>query len=180
MHTGQRLWTRHLSLGDDGPPCQHSADRATRQQVGLQLGSQRGSAPARLVEVISNMPFEDFLKQRRFKPLGMEDTLLWLSAEQYKRLAAVHWMKDGSVVPWGDIHGHPGDYEGGASHALVEPWASINKEAGDHKRIRGSFGLIGTAADYLRFAQMMENGGELNGVRVLSPQVVRYVTRDHL
>jgi len=137
---------------------------------------------ARLVEVLSGMSFDEFLKRRLFKPLGMENTRFWLSAEQYQHLAAVHWMKDGKVVPWDDIHGHPGEagYQGGPSHTLTEPWASINKEIGDHKRIRGSLGLIGTAEDYWRFAQMIANGGELNGVRILSPQVVHYMTRDHL
>lgn len=137
---------------------------------------------ARLVEVLSGMPFDAFLKQRVFQPLGMSSTGYWLSSEQARRLAAVHWMKNGKPTPWDDVHGHPGaaNHQGENTEPISEPWASINEVVGDHKRMGGSFGLVGTAEDYWRFAQMILNDGELDGVRLLSPQVVHYMTRDHL
>jgi len=62
---------------------------------------------------------------------------------------------------------------------LSEPWL-VNSYTVNHKHKGGSFGMESTAEDYWRFAQMMLNGGELNGVRILSPQVVHYIARDHL
>jgi CubicO group peptidase (beta-lactamase class C family) len=154
-----------------------------RYQPGSQwIYSLAPDVEARLVEVLSQMPFEEFLKQRLFKPLAMSDTHFWLTKEQYERLSAVHWSKDGVLVPWDDAHGHPGDsgHQAGNSASNAEPWASINKEGANHARIRGSYGLISTAEDYWRFAQMIDNGGELNGIRLLSPETVRYMTRDHV
>jgi CubicO group peptidase (beta-lactamase class C family) len=103
----------------------------------------------------------------------MRDAGFWVPADKAKRLAAVHWVKDGRLVPLDEKHGHPG---GGV---LVEPW-SVNSYTVNHKHKGGSFGLVSTAEDYWRFAQMMLNGGELQGTRILSPQVVRYMARDHL
>jgi len=64
--------------------------------------------------------------------------------------------------------------------ALTRAWVNVNSYTANHKRKGGSFGLVSTAADYWRFAQMMLNGGQLDGVRILSPQTVRFMTRDHL
>jgi len=129
---------------------------------------------ARLVEVLSGMPFDEFLEKHLFEPLGMKDTCFWLGAEKARRLATVHWDKDGKLTPLDAKHGYP-KKEG----FLAEP-SSVNSYTENHERKGGSYGLVGTAEDYWRFAQMMADGGELNGTRVLSPQVVRYMTRDHL
>jgi CubicO group peptidase (beta-lactamase class C family) len=128
---------------------------------------------ARLVEVLSGMPFDKFLQKRVFEPLGMKDSGFWVPSDKVARLAAIHWPKNGKLTTLDEIHGHP---EGSF---LVQSW-SANSYTVKHKRTGGSFGLVSTAEDYWRFAQMMLNGGELNGTRLLSPQVVRYMTRDHL
>jgi len=128
---------------------------------------------ARLVEILSGMSFDNFLQKRVFEPLQMQDAGFWLPADKAKRLATVHWMKDGKLIPLDEAHGHP---EGGV---LYEPW-SVNSYTVDHKRKGGSFGLVATTEDYWRFAQMLLNGGQLNGIRLLSPQIVQYMTRDHL
>jgi CubicO group peptidase (beta-lactamase class C family) len=128
---------------------------------------------ARLVEVLSGMPFDEFLQKRLFQPLGMKDTGFWVPTEKQKRLATVYWAKDGKLVALDEQHGHP---EGGV---LVQPW-SVNSYTVNHKHKGGSFGLVATAEDYWRFAQMMLNGGELAGTRILSPQAVHYMARDHL
>jgi CubicO group peptidase (beta-lactamase class C family) len=128
---------------------------------------------ARLVEVLSGVPFDEFMEQRLFKPLGMKDAGFWLPADKVKRLAAVHWAKDGKLTPLDEAHGHP------AGGVLVQPW-SVNSYTVNHKHKGGSFGVVATAEDYWRFAQMMLNGGELAGARILGPQVVHYMARDHL
>jgi CubicO group peptidase (beta-lactamase class C family) len=129
---------------------------------------------ARLVEVLSGMPFDEFLERRLFKPLSMKDAGFWLTADKAKRLATVHWAKDGKLVPLDIEHGHPA-----AAGILAEPW-SVNSYTVNHKRKGGSFGLVSTAEDYWRFAQMILNRGTFDGVRILSPQVVHYMERDHL
>jgi CubicO group peptidase (beta-lactamase class C family) len=128
---------------------------------------------ARLVEVLSGMPFDRFLEERLLKPLGMKDTNFWVPPDRAQRLATVYWVKDGKLTPIDDRHGSPGDTW------LSEPW-TVNSYTVNHKRKGGSYGLVGTAEDYFRFAQMILNGGELNGVRFLSPQTVQFMTRDHL
>jgi len=128
---------------------------------------------ARLVEVLSGMPFDRFLKERLLEPLGMKDAGFWVPPDRAPRLATVYWIKDGKLAPIDDAHGSPGDIW------LSEPW-TVNSYTVDHKRKGGSYGLVATAEDYFRFAQMMLNGGTLNGVRILSPQTVQFMTRDQL
>lgn len=129
---------------------------------------------ARLVEVISGMPFDEFLQKRLFGPLGMRDTAYWLAPDKAARLASVYWMKDGKLAPIDEEHGHPdGDI------FVFQPW-SVNSYTVKHKRTGGTYGLAGTAEDYWRFAQMMLNGGELNGKRILSPKTVAFMAQDHL
>lgn len=129
---------------------------------------------ARLVEVLSGEPFDVFLKSRLFEPLGMKDTGFWVPEQKASRLATVYWAKDGKLTPLDEAHSHPGGDE-----FVYQPW-SVNSYMVDHKRKGGSFGLVSTAEDYWRFAQMMLNGGELNGARILSPSVVKFMTEDHL
>ena len=128
---------------------------------------------ARLVEVLSGMSFDEFLAKRLFGPLGMSDTGFWVPAEKASRLATVYWDKDGKLVSLDDVHGHPD------GSAVMEP-SSVNSYTADHKRKGGAFGLVSTAEDYWRFAQMILNGGVLDGARILSPQTVNYMSINHL
>jgi len=127
---------------------------------------------ARLVEILSGMPFDQFLKQKLFDPLGMRDT--GYQVKDAFRLSAVHWMKDGRLVPCDNEHGCPA-----ATDSRRVP-QDVNSYATGHVRKGGSFGLAGTAEDYWRFAQMMLNEGEFGGHRILSPNTVRYMAIDHL
>ncbi len=129
---------------------------------------------ARLVEVLSGMPFDEFLEKRLLGPLGMRDTSFWLNADKAHRLVPVNWMKDGKLVPIDEAHGHPG------GDSPVSQPRSVNSYTVNHPRKGGSFGLVGTAEDYWRFAQMMLNGGEFHGKRYLSPQTVALMAQDHL
>jgi CubicO group peptidase (beta-lactamase class C family) len=157
-----------------------SLEEMTRRLARIPLAHQPGTrwhyslAPdvqARLVEILSGMPFDQFLEERLFAPLGMKDTSHRVSADGASRLVPVHWKKNGQVVPCGETHGC-------SVRALGDP--EINTYTQDKVLKRGSSGLTGTAEDYWRFAQMMLNGGELNGHRFLSPVTVRHVARDHL
>lgn len=128
---------------------------------------------ARLVEVLSGMSFDVFLEQRLFAPLGMRDAGFWVPRQNAARLATVYWDNDGKLTPLDRAHGRPAS--GGF---LAEP-DQVNSYTVNHRRKGGSYGMVSTTEDYWRFAQMMLNGGEFNGVRILSPQTVRYMTRNH-
>lgn len=130
---------------------------------------------ARLVEVLSGMPFDRFLETRLFTPLGMKDAGFWVQGNKVKRLATVHWSKDGKLTALDKAHGQPQ----GSPLFLFDP-ASVNSYTTDNKHKGGSYGLVATAEDYWRFAQMMLNGGQFNGTRFLSPRTVQYMARDHL
>src|SRR5216684_8690132 len=111
----------------------------------------------RVVEKASGRRLADFLEERLFKPLGMKDSGFWVPAGKMARVAET-LEKDrfaGRGFPLIDVSSQPKNDSGGA-------------------------GGVSTAADYLRFAQMMLNGGVLEGKRVLSRTTVRLMTSDHL
>jgi CubicO group peptidase (beta-lactamase class C family) len=115
----------------------------------------------RLVEVVSGLSLDRFFSERIFGPLGMADTAFWADAGDAGRLAALYTA------------GGPGrgpvriDRMGAA--ALQRP-----------ECLSGGGGLVGTAADYHRFCQMLLGGGELDGTRLLGTRTVEYMTRNHL
>ncbi|HZQ51791.1 MAG TPA: serine hydrolase domain-containing protein [Bryobacteraceae bacterium] len=108
-----------------------------------------------IVEVVSKQPFDTFLEERIFKPLGMTDTCFWIPKEKQTRLATLYTYENG-----------------GLKRAQAGPNipSKIPSPAG---------GLISTASDMLRFNQMMRNGGELDGKRILSPWAVHLMTISH-
>lgn len=117
---------------------------------------------AHLVEVISGMPFATFLKQRIFEPLGMVDTGFGIPKEKRDRLAKFYGVSE------------TGDFAEATEIGAVLPWWIPSNLP------RGSVGLGSTASDYLRFAQMLLNGGELDGKRLLGRKTVQYMTQNHL
>jgi CubicO group peptidase (beta-lactamase class C family) len=127
----------------------------------------------RLVEVISGMPADEYLEQRVFAPLGMDETGYWVDSDRAHRLTPIHWLRDGELVPIDAEHGRP---QGGV---LAEPW-SANSYTFDHEYKGGSLGLLSTAEDYWRFAQAMLNGGELDGQRIIGSGTVDFMARNHL
>lgn len=146
-----------------------------RYQPGTKFNYSVGpDVQARLVEVLSGMPFDEYLQKHIFDPLGMKDTGFWLGPDKADRLATLHWMKNGKLTPLDEAHGHPdGDLW------IYQPW-SVNSYTENHKHKGGSYGLVATAEDYWRFSQMILDGGDLNGVRILSPQTVHLMGQDHL
>lgn len=111
----------------------------------------------RVIEAISGMPLGQFIQQRIFTPLGMTDSAFLVPKENLDRLAQ----------PFAT------DHATGSSINLVDVTAPPKNDA-------GGAGSVGTAADYVRFLQMMLNGGQLEGVRLLSRTTVKYMTSDHL
>jgi CubicO group peptidase (beta-lactamase class C family) len=116
---------------------------------------------ARLVEVISGMPFDKFLEERIYKPLGMKDTGHYVKEVNLGRFTKFAQVKDKKT---GKMVAHPLD------KAFSKP----------PKLLSGGGGLVSTASDYLRFATMLLNGGEFNGVRLLSPKTIAFMASDHL
>jgi CubicO group peptidase (beta-lactamase class C family) len=105
-----------------------------------------------IVQKLSGMPFEEFLEKRILKPLGMVDTAFYVPKEKLNRFAEFYsYDKDGKLQVVGVKEGLNHDFA--AKPALSS----------------GGGGLVSTATDYMRFCQMLLNGGQLDGVRILSP-----------
>jgi CubicO group peptidase (beta-lactamase class C family) len=108
-----------------------------------------------IVQKLSGMPFEEFLEKRIFKPLGMRDTGFYVPKEKLNRFAEFYtYDKDGKLL-------------------AIKTNESLNHDfAAKPALSSGGGGLVSTATDYMRFCQMLLNGGQLNGVRLLSPRTV--------
>ncbi len=116
---------------------------------------------ARIVEVVSGMPYDCFLKQKIFDPLGMADTTFAPTAEQWERMIPMHdRVEEKSVVkptkPGTIFEGFPTTY------------------------FAGGAGLASTLQDYIRFAEMLQNGGRLDGVQILTEDSVRQMATPQL
>lgn len=124
-----------------------------------------------LVEVISGMPFDRFLEERIFGPLGMKDTYFYPPDDKIPRLATVY-LRDSEkgIVPWGEDSREFG-------YLVMRPSAAYS---GDKSFFSGGGGLCSTAVDYARFAQMMLNGGKLNGTRLVSRKTMELMTSNQI
>ncbi len=113
-----------------------------------------------LVEKLSGKPFPDFLRERIFIPLGMKDTAFYVPKDKLDRLATIYTPdpKGPGLVP-------------------VPRDTNVDKIPGLPS---GGGGLYSTAEDYLHFAQMLLNGGVLNGTRILAPSTVALMRVNHL
>ncbi|MGH8248434.1 MAG: serine hydrolase domain-containing protein, partial [Gammaproteobacteria bacterium] len=127
---------------------------------------------AYLVEHFSGMKFDDFLRKRLFEPLGMEDTSFGLPREKLPRLTSMYAPVGykNELVSFAPIQ--PG------IAPIETPENSPYLNGGDFPA--GGSGLVSSAEDYFRFAQMLLNVGEFNGRRVLSRKTVELMTRNHL
>jgi CubicO group peptidase (beta-lactamase class C family) len=138
-----------------------------REPLKFQPGSKWSYSTAgidtlcRVVEVVSGRPFAEFMQQRIFDPLGMADSTFWLAPEQVKRFAT--------------------NYRRSQETGKLEPATIYYMYGGavtDRQRPPlGGAGLFSTAGDVAKFYQMMLNGGEFNGRRILRPETVREMTR---
>jgi CubicO group peptidase (beta-lactamase class C family) len=113
-----------------------------------------------LVQLVSGQGYADFVRQKILAPLKMTDTDFLVPADKQDRFCACYAMRDGKLELFDDpAH----------SKFLAPP-----------KLESGGGGLVGTAADYLRFCRMLLNQGELDGMRLLSPKTVTLMTANHL
>ncbi len=127
-----------------------------------------------LVEVVSGKPLDTFLQDELLSPLGMTDTHFYLPASKRDRLATVY-----SSRPNGGIERapDPGHQQETGIFGMVGQGQYVD---GPRTSFSGGAGLLATARDYATFLQMMLNGGELNGTRILSPTTVKLMTINHL
>ena len=115
----------------------------------------------RLVEVVAGMPFDRFLKTRLFDPLGMRHTGFYVAPDDVA-LVAVPYRRDAN----GELQ--------------VSPMASEATLADPSRAPSGGAGLLTTADDYLRFVQMLANGGSFEGRQYLSPVTVALMASNHV
>jgi CubicO group peptidase (beta-lactamase class C family) len=119
-----------------------------------------------VIERASGKPLDEFMRTRITEPLKMQDTAFYLPPAKKDRLAVVY-----SAV------------EGGKLERAPNPGAMVGQGAyleGPRQSFSGGAGFLSTAGDYARFLQMMLNGGELDGNRLLSRKTVELMTSDHL
>jgi CubicO group peptidase (beta-lactamase class C family) len=111
---------------------------------------------SRIIEIASGLPYDEFLRRRIFDPLAMIDTGFHVPASAGARLVTLY------------------------DHT-TDGWRRANQQGrfSSDTYFSGAAGLMSTAADYARFAQMLANGGELDGVRLLASESVRLMTSNH-
>jgi CubicO group peptidase (beta-lactamase class C family) len=109
---------------------------------------------SRIVEVASKQPFDEFLRERIFDPLDMPDTRFSYTGRQAERLASVHARRDGKLE-------------------------ATPRDLSNVVYFSGAGGLSASVEDYLQFAQMLLNRGELDGHRLLGPRTVEMMTANH-
>ena len=115
----------------------------------------------RVIEVASGQPLDKFLKQRIFKPLDMKDTGFFVPKKKHDRFAQIYdYDKEGNRSI-GDNEGH---------RDFSKP----------RKFLSGGGGLVSTARDYLRFLMMIQQGGTLDGKRIVSEKSVQLMTNSQL
>jgi CubicO group peptidase (beta-lactamase class C family) len=116
-----------------------------------------------IVEKLSGQSLPNFMRQHIFEPLGMKDSAFFVPPEKRNRFATLYKEGEkGQLVADATAGGVPIDY---ATQPLMPS---------------GGGGMVSTAQDYLRFGQMVLNGGELDGVRILAPATVQLMTSNHL
>jgi CubicO group peptidase (beta-lactamase class C family) len=154
------------SLGQYRKP-ENTMQDYVAQLAKLPLNFQPGAAweygPAtdvlgRLVEVISGQTLDEFFRERIFKPLEMSDTYFYVPDAKLPRLATAY-TKDG---------------------AGLKKLTSQGPAARNGRFFAGAGGLAGTAEDYLRFCQMLLNGGQLDGRRLVSRKTIESMTANHI
>jgi len=115
-----------------------------------------------VIEKVSGRSLDDFFQQRICGPLKMVDTGFWVPAGKRARLARIHTRN-------------------AAGQLVLEPVENSDERCGPNHGLRmGGAGLYSTAGDYARFTQMLLNGGQLEGTRILGRKTVKFMTRDHI
>ena len=117
-----------------------------------------------MVQRLSGQRFDEYLAERIFAPLGMSDTFFAVPADKLNRFLPNHFL----------------DPKTGKLAAIP---AGGNEAMRNYEQVSlfsGGGGLVSTTMDYMKFAEAMRNGGELNGQRILGPMTVNYMATNHL
>jgi len=130
---------------------------------------------ARLIEIISGERLQDFLQQRLFTPLGMVDTGFSIPDEKQSHLATMYGLPDVAISSLSAIG--QAAQQGYNERIDMEPTHPANNT---NTFARGGYGLFSTCSDYMRFAQMQLNRGQLDGIRILSPKIVDLMHMNHV
>jgi CubicO group peptidase (beta-lactamase class C family) len=128
--------------------------------TGYSYSNEGINTAARIIEVVSSMPYEKFMQQRLFYPLGMKDTTFWPNAEQLSRLAETYKLDPNTKGP------------------VRVPINQLTYPLDDHQHRfpMPAGGIFSTAVDVSKFCQMILNGGTLNGRQYISPASLRAMT----
>ncbi len=164
-----QLYSQHVwgpMAANPGPTLAEWIGSIARQPLYFQPGTRYLYSLATdvlgyLVQVAAGMPLDDFFQERIFAPLGMVDTFFAVPPAKLARFAANYGPQEGGGLKVTDV---PAD----------------SKFARPAARFSGGGGLLSTTGDYLRFAQMLLNQGELDGVRLLGRKTVELMTTNHL
>ncbi len=142
--------------------CDHLAALPLLFQPGAEWQYSMGlDVLGRVVEVAAGVPFDEFVQAHVLDPLGMTDTVWLVDGSRTDRLAALYAPTPRTLKAF--------RYDVMGERATTPPVAPM-----------GGGGLCGTAGDYVRFAEMLRGGGELDGVRILAPNTVDYMATNHL
>jgi CubicO group peptidase (beta-lactamase class C family) len=117
-----------------------------------------------IVEKLSGESLLDFMRDHIYQPLGMKDAGFWVPKEKQNRFATLYWWDPETHEVSAQAHGFVSPHPYDAPPAVPS----------------GGGGMVSTIEDYYRFAQMMANGGQLDGKRILSPESVKLMTSNHL
>jgi CubicO group peptidase (beta-lactamase class C family) len=115
----------------------------------------------RLVEILSGQPFDQYLRTELFEPLGMSDTGFWVPESELSRLAALYQYRPANT---------PRLLEGPFATRVTAPVSYLS----------GAGGLVSTTLDYVAFCQMLANGGQLGGRRVIGRKTLELMRQNHL
>jgi CubicO group peptidase (beta-lactamase class C family) len=149
---------------DTAAPLQTMIDKLAKVPLQSQPGTRWSYSIAvdvqgYLVEKLSGMKFDEFLRTRLFEPLGMRDTAFYVPKEKLSRLALVHTeAKQGGLM-----------VDENRPDPLAVPLGPS-----------GGGGLFSTANDYARVTEMLLNGGQFNGVRILAPRTVEMMRTNYV
>ncbi len=117
-----------------------------------------------IVEKLSGQTLPNFMRDQIFTPLGMKDAAFYVPADKRDRFSSVY-----TTGPNGELVAAPASASGRSTDYASEPGMPS-----------GGGGMVSTAADYFRFAQMMLQGGQLDGKRILAPATVKLMTSNHV
>jgi CubicO group peptidase (beta-lactamase class C family) len=175
MYTEAKLLTAHHSL-------EATIEDLARFPLAFQPGSRwRYSVgidvAARVIEVISGQPLGVFLRERLFEPLGMTDTAFGVSPEKRSRVAAMYGRPD--VFDAGVTMGSEFRAWMAGANDRIDVSKSYPVDSPD-VFVRGGHGLFSTIGDYFRFAQMLANGGELDGERVIGRKTLELMHSNYV